>query len=481
MKSVAELQKEIMDRINDPEEHVFLDVSKKNITREEYLSDVRCQCEENGIDPEDTNDLVEQVDRVLWGFGILDDMIADPDISDIRLIDENHIRIKKLGKRYPADVRFASKSEFERYIDFITSRNETSMSIVNAAQVFTDKDSCKTDILRFSLVSDLVNTNDHPTLLIRKIPKVKKTFDNLVEAGFCTEAQAQYLLKRWVDGHGILVDGPNGSGKTTLTNAILESTPHEKSCVVIQESEELFCEGHPEMVFRKVIPEKNGSSVSYTLRDLARLALMESFDCIVVGEIKGDEAAELSYATYTGSQSMTTVHSNSAREGIEKLIDYALDAQPNRTRDHFAKQFQSLDTLVFVSGYRIREIYEVKGWDPQKQEYTFVPARIDESMDGATAAAQRAALPNVPAPEAAPRQRVVRQAPVPEVVRPKAPVPLSAPVQRQAQAPIPMVAAPVAALTGRIVESAAPQSYVAATAGAASGDPFSVFGGGGES
>lgn len=44
---------------------------------------------------------------------------------------------------------------------------------------------------------------------------------------------------------------------------------------------------------------------------------MESFDIIVVGEIKGDEAAELSYATYTGSQAMTTVHSNSAEEGYE--------------------------------------------------------------------------------------------------------------------------------------------------------------------
>ena len=55
----------------------------------------------------------------------------------------------------------------------ITNRNNTNMSIVNAAQVFTDKDSCPTDILRFSLVSDLVNTGDRPTLLIRKIPKQK--------------------------------------------------------------------------------------------------------------------------------------------------------------------------------------------------------------------------------------------------------------------------------------------------------------------
>jgi Flp pilus assembly CpaF family ATPase len=169
------------------------------------------------------------------------------------------------------------------------------------------------------------------------------------------------------------VCGPNGSGKTTLINALLDYTPHEKSCVVIQESEELFCEGHPEMVFRKVIPRKAGSSVAYTLKDLSRLALMESFDIMISGEIKGDEAADLSYATYTGSQAMTSVHSNSAMEGYEKIIDYGLDAQPNRSRDHFAKQIQSLDTCVFVKDYHIAEILESDGWDRERQMYKLRP------------------------------------------------------------------------------------------------------------
>lgn len=71
------------------------------------------------------------------------------------------------------------------------------MSISNAAQVFTDKDSSPTNILRFSLVSDLLNTNDSPTLLIRKIPKKKKTFDELIKENYLTEAQRKYLVDRW--------------------------------------------------------------------------------------------------------------------------------------------------------------------------------------------------------------------------------------------------------------------------------------------
>lgn len=379
--TVQDVQKQIFNEINDPKNQIHLKVQKKTLDRDEYLGSIKKRCEKEGLSEEEIEDIIFLVDKSLWGFGIIDDLIMDPDISDIRLMDENHVRIKKLGKRYPANVKFNSKEEYEKYIDFITSRNNTNMSVVNAAQVFTDKDSCPTDILRFSLVSDLVNTGDRPTLLIRKIPKEKRSVEKLEQYGLFTPEQYEYLKKRWKDGHGLLVCGPNGSGKTTLTNQILEETPHNRSAVIIQESEELFCNSHPEMVFRKVIPQKNGSAVSYALKDLARLALMESFDIIVVGEIKGDEAAELSYATYTGSQTMTTVHSNSAIEGYEKLIDYALDAQPNRTREHFAKQFKSLDTVVYVEAFKCKEIYELGGYDKATQQYTFTEITFDKNAD----------------------------------------------------------------------------------------------------
>lgn len=371
MKSVQEVQKEIFDGINDPKNQIHLKVQKKILNREEYLGEIRSKCEREKLEESDINDIVYLVDKALWGFGIIDDLIMDPDISDIRLISEDKIRVKKMGKRYPTNLRFSSKEDYEKYIEFITNRNDTNMSVVNAAQVFTDKDSCATDILRFSLVSKLVNTNSRPTLLIRKIPKIKRSAEQLMDLGLFNESQYEYIKMRWIDGHGILVCGPNGSGKTTLANQILEETPVLKSIVVIQESEELFCDRHPEMVFRKVMPQRNGSSVSYTLKDLSRLALMESFDIIVVGEIKGDEAAELSYATYTGSQSMTTVHANSAVEGYEKLIDYALDAQPNRTREHFAKQFKALDTVIYLEDFKVKEIYELTDYNRKTEQYDF--------------------------------------------------------------------------------------------------------------
>lgn len=377
MATVQEVQEKIFEEINNPENKILIKVRKKQIQRESYLEEIRKRCKKDSLTEEETEDIVYLVDKALWGFGIIDDLINDPDISDIRLIDENTIRIKKKGKRLATPIRFTSREEYEKYIEFITNRNNTNISISNAIQIFSDKDSCQTDILRFSLVSDLCNTNGRPTLLIRKIPKVKKTFETLIEQEYCTQAQADYLKMRWAQGNGILICGPNGSGKTTLANAILEDTAKDKSVTVIQESEELFCHSHPEMVFRKIISGKNGSNIVYSLRDLTRLALTESFDIIVVGEIKGDEAAELSYATYTGSQAMTTVHSNSAEEGYEKLIDYGLDAQPNRSREHFAKQLKSLNTVVFIKDYKIQQILEEEDFDKQKGEYIFKEVTLD--------------------------------------------------------------------------------------------------------
>ena len=377
--SIEDFQEMIFEEINNPDNKIHLKVQKKQIERVSYLEEIRRRAKREGISPEEVEDVCFLVEKALWGFGCLDELIENPDISDIRLVSEDDIRIKRLGKREPSGITFGSKEEYERYIEFITNRNATNISIVNAAQVFTDKDTCPTDILRFSLVSQLVNTNDRPTLLIRKIPKIKKTFEDLMASHYLTKEQMEYIKDRWASGHGLLICGPNGSGKTTLANTVLDFTPREKSCVVIQESEELYCEGHPEMIFRKVIPAKNGSSIAYSLKDLSRLALMESFDIMVIGEIKGDEAADLSYATYTGSQPMTTVHANSAAEAYEKIIDYVLDAQPNRSRDHFAKQISSLDTVVFVKDYKIQEILESKGWDRKAQEYILTPVEFEKN------------------------------------------------------------------------------------------------------
>lgn len=374
---VQEFQDMIFDEIDNPEYQIYLRVQKKTLLKDEYLKDIRKRAEIEELSEEEIEDVLFLVEKALWGFGVLDYLINEDDtVSDIRLIDKDTVRVKRLGQREDTNISFASDEEYRKYIEFITSRNAVNLSMNNGVQVFTDKDNSPTNILRFSICADFLNTNDQPSLLIRKIPKIKKDFEKLISENFITEKQVEYLSSLWEEGESILVCGPNGSGKTTFINALLEKTNKKRSCVVMQESEELFCHNHPEMIFRKILPERNNSTIYYDLKSLGRIALMESFDTMVIGEIKGKEAANLAYATYTGSQCLTSVHSNSAAEGYDKLIDYALEEEKNRTRGHFAKQLKSLTTAVYVENYKIKEILHLKNYDAKTETFSFESAII---------------------------------------------------------------------------------------------------------
>lgn len=349
------------EEIENPDNKYYVKVQKKVIEREKFLKEIEEDGKRKGIEEEEIERTKKDIKKRLWGFGIIDELINEADdISDIRLTDENTIRVKRLGKREGTDIKFKNEDEYLRFIEHITTRNNTNTSLANAVQVFVDEVSSEKAILRFTLVSGLINSNHKPSLLIRKILKNKKDFKRLIDDKYLTKAQMEYIKKRWEDGHGILVCGPNGSGKTTLINAILDMTPKEKSAVIIQESAELFCNTHPEMVFRTIVPKRNNSTLEYDLSDIGRIALMESFDIIIVGEVKGAEAAQIAYATYTGSQCMTSVHSISARDGYKKMIDYAMESEGSFEAKHYANQFQALDTVIYVKDYHVTQIEESK-------------------------------------------------------------------------------------------------------------------------
>lgn len=370
-----EFDKVWRDYINDPKNRIYLRVQKKDLDRKAFRQKILDDARERNVSMEAATYVADDIDKALFGFDIIDDLVShDDSVSDIRLVSEDDIRIKRFGKRLPAldkfgrPLRFESKEAYTRFIEHITTRNNTNTAISNAAQVFTDKDSSENSILRFSLVSDLVNTNDRPTLLIRKILKHKKTMDRLVREKYITPEQRTWITKRWTSGHSFLICGPNGSGKTTLINAVLDVTPKDRSCDVIQESEELFCDSHPEMVFRRIVPKRNNSTISYSIVDLGRLALMESFDIIVIGEVKGPEAAQIAYATYTGSQCMTSVHSISAHDGYQKMIDYAMESNSKMTAKQYANQFQAMDTVIYVKDYHVSQIVTAK-YNPDTEGY----------------------------------------------------------------------------------------------------------------
>ena len=122
----------------------------------------------------------------------------------------------------------------------------------------------------------------------------------------------------------ILVSGGTGSGKTTLLNALIELLPSEDRIVAIEDTLELRIARSNCLRFEA---GASGSGSPVSIRDLVRHALRHRPDHIVVGEVRGGEAADLLQALNTGhGGSLTTVHANNAESALSRIASCAMQA-----------------------------------------------------------------------------------------------------------------------------------------------------------
>ena len=311
------------------------------------------------------NLIVEEVSKYIWGYRILSDLIQDPEISDIRILAYDNIRIKKNGKRLNTNLRFDSPKELQFFAEYCATKCAQSLSIVNAVANWTDRNGDPGFILRFNVTTSFVNSVETPYIHIRKIPKTKTTVQQLIAKDFMTPQVAAFLRQRVISEGGMIWCGKGGSGKTTGMNAFLDEIPEDKSCLVIQENEELFSHTHPEMMFQHIVLNHGDGTVSYELKDLARNGLLMDLDYFVIGEIKGPEALYFLNASYTGHRCWASLHAMSSQEAMIKLADYA-KYEGDYTREQVLEMFQDLRTIVFMKDFKIQEITEVTGFDPEE-------------------------------------------------------------------------------------------------------------------
>lgn len=323
---------------------------------------------ENNQLAEKTMQLFEQY---VFGYFRITPLIEDMEISDIRCIAYDNIRIKKNGIRMASDIRFRSPEEYRSFIETIATKNQVGISNLNAIQRFTDVTSSSRYILRFTVCMPLVNTYDEPYLSIRKVPKDFPELPDLIQKGMMTEETAEMLRQRFRDG-SMLICGGNSSGKTTILNALKETLPENKSVLITQQADELTTKRHPDTMFLHSLPGTGESKVSYDLKDISIAGLTMDVDYFIVGEIKGSEAMYLLNAAYTGQICAATIHAPGADKAIDKVVDYAM-YESRYTREELLKMMSCFQTIVFMKDYKVQQIYEVRGWNPKTKELDYLP------------------------------------------------------------------------------------------------------------
>ena len=313
---------------------------------------------------------IKEFEKQVWGYGILDELINDPDISDINLLAYDNIRVKKKGKRMPTDVKFKDKQDYGAFVRYIAVKNKVSLSDLNALQTFTDNVSNDDFILRITAATPFTMDNGQPCVNIRKISKHKITLDKLVEFEMMSEETKQYLIDIIRQGKSIIVCGKGASGKTTLLNALLDVYPEDRRGLVIQENMELFSNTHPEMIFQHIVLNRGEGKIKYGLQDLAEKGLVFDLDLFVIGEIKGAEALYFLNAAYTGHSCWCSIHGVNSTEAIDKLADYVKYASDYK-KEEAMQMLKHMDVVIFLKDFKIHEISEVEGWDNENKKLIY--------------------------------------------------------------------------------------------------------------
>lgn len=265
------------------------------------------------LNKEERRTLYEELYDEVRGLGPLEPLLKDDDVNDILVNGPQRVFVERAGKLELSDVKFRDEKHLLRIIDKIVSAVGRRVDEQNPYV-----DARLADGSRFNAMVGPIAC-DGSLVSIRKFKKDKLGIDDLVKFGAFSEEMAVYLQAAVACRLNVIVSGGTGSGKTTTLNALSSFIDNSERILTIEDTAELQLQQvHVgRMESRPANVEGKGA---VTQRDCLRNALRMRPDRIIVGETRGEEVIDMLQAMNTGHDgSMTTIHANSARDGISRL------------------------------------------------------------------------------------------------------------------------------------------------------------------
>ena len=325
--------------------------------------------EKNKFYREDLKKMREKLYRSLYQLYIVQDLIDDPLVTDVKITAPDSIRARVHGKAYLSNIHFIDEKDYLRFVNSIAIRNNISEDV--PSQTFTDTHD-NNYILRFSLTSAYVNSVNYPYLHIRKVARKKPMSDDLIKAGMFDEKIRDYLIDCGKNSRGVVFAGPPGSGKTVCLNWFLEDA-YEQSAeiLVIQENDELF--GYRKgVMFEHVVNYTRGKKEPVSLEKLGQLALVSGVNVFIIGEAKGAEICSAITLSNSGCRTAITIHSPSSTETVEKMADLAMRGYA-QSHTEALRMLKSFQTIVYLENFAIKEISEIIGYDEENNKMLYKP------------------------------------------------------------------------------------------------------------
>ncbi|MEE9299431.1 MAG: ATPase, T2SS/T4P/T4SS family [Acidimicrobiia bacterium] len=276
-------------------------------------------------------------------LGHLGPLLADEEVEEIIVIGGRRTFVVRAGTKelLPEVADRAGVRRLAEQLLAGTGRRLDLASPIVSAQL--------ADGSRVHITGPPVTHPDNLNIQIRRFVVMGGGLEQLVDRGSLTEEAADLLRHSIQDDETILVAGAPGAGKTTLVNALLAEVPPDRRVVTCEEVFEIQADLPDLTQMQTRDPGLDGGG-AITLRDLVRASLRQRPDRIVVGEVRGPEALDLLLALNAGCAGLTTLHANSAKDAIEKLVGYCVLAGENIVVEYVRDAITSVtDLIVFLT------------------------------------------------------------------------------------------------------------------------------------
>jgi pilus assembly protein CpaF len=262
------------------------------------------------------NDILDE----LTGYGPIQPLLDDQDISEVMVNGPKKVFIEKNGKLVKSAVTFDDDDHVLRIIDRII--------LPLGRRVDADSPTVDARLPDGSRVNAVIRpvSIDGPSITIRKFKKDKLSIQQLINYGSLTQNMAEFIRACVLARLNIVISGGTGSGKTTLLNVLSSYIPEEERIVTIEDAAELQLQQDHVLRMETKVANTDGKG-AVTIRDLVRNSLRMRPDRIIVGECRGGESLDMLQAMNTGHDgSLTTLHANSPRDALSRLETMVLMA-----------------------------------------------------------------------------------------------------------------------------------------------------------
>jgi pilus assembly protein CpaF len=311
----------------------------------------------------DKAQLVQDVSDDILGYGPIDQLLGDEDVTEVMVNGPDRVYVERHGKIEATGTTFVDETHLRRIIDKIVG--QVGRRIDDASPMV---DARLPDGSRVNAIVHPLAIGG-PFLTIRKFATDPFQVEDLINFGTLSRQTAAFLESCVLGRLNIVVSGGTGTGKTTTLNVLSSFIPDDERIVTVEDAKELQLHQDHVLPLEARPPNIEGKG-QVTIRDLVRNALRMRPDRIVVGEVRGGEALDMLQAMNTGHDgSITTVHSNSPRDTLARVETMTLmsgfDLPVRAIREQMASALELIVHLTRLRDgtRRITHVTEVQGME----------------------------------------------------------------------------------------------------------------------